>query len=148
MSRKIIMLKYNGRINVPEETQDRDKRVIANLLDLMRLNVIEYHGWHNDHGGEFDNQEDFIDLDESDLEDTVTGKILVEDVTWFQIRLTIDTYGEHFNDDEGQLFLKYVYDALNESDINGVILRPASISNYYEREYNNYLKTVIEIIVK
>ena len=147
------MLKYNGTIVVPEERHDRDKRVIANLLDLLRLNVIEYHGWHNDHGQEFDNQEDFFDLefDENDPDEQESierSKILVEDVTWFEIRLNIDTYGEHFNDDEGQLFLKYVYDALNESDINGVVLRPAHISNCYERDYKGFVKTVIEITVK
>ena len=125
MAKKIILLRYNGRMDVPDEKDNRDTVVVAELVDLLRLNVIDYEGFHNDHGEMFDNQ------------DEDTDSPLFEDETIFEVRLDVAIDFDATYDEAGHNVMKYVADQLD--------FLPAHISNCYDREYENFVKTVIEI---
>ena len=120
------MFKYNGRMDVPDENDNRDATVVEELQDLFLKEELEYHGWHKDHGEDFDNGEDH-------------DEPLFQDETLFEIRLPIDVDIESLYDDEGKKISQYVSAALD--------FRPYHISNCHDREYESFVKTIIEISV-
>ena len=137
MSRKIVELKYLGRMDVPDERDGhRDQTVIEELLDLIDRGEIYSEGWHNDHGFDIDNHDD----DDSTL---------AEDETIFAVRIEIPFEKEdYYHEDLAGELLKYIANTLTETDLNGLTVHRGHISNCHEREDGPYVKTVIEITVK
>jgi hypothetical protein len=129
MDRKLILLRYNGSVHVPDHNdRTRDEMVIAKFLDLLRLNVVDYISCENDHGEPFDNTDDDL------------GELLFNDETIFEVRLQMDIERPGFFHDFSHNILKYVYDSLNNA-------LPFHISNLYSTDYDKYNRTVIEIMV-
>ena len=137
MDRKIVSLKYLGRLDVPDERDGhRDETVIEELLDLIERDKIVCEGWNTDHDFFIDNQAD-------------DDGILAEDETIVEVRMKVDLPEEDFYKDElPELLLSCVKNALLETDLNGIKVHPAHISNCHEREDGPFLKTVIEITIK
>jgi len=136
MSRKIVQLKYLGRMDVPDERDGhRDQTVIEELLDLIERGEILFEGWHQD-DVLFDEDGNIVEIDNADDDDSP----LVEDETIFEVRLQIDIPDDKFyNDDSTANVLTYIAYSLD--------FRPYHISNCYEREYNEFCKTVIELTI-
>jgi hypothetical protein len=129
MSRKLVLLKYNGSVHVPDHNdRTRDETIIAKFLNLLRLNVVDYISCESDHGEPFDNTDDDL------------GEPLYNDETIFEVRLPVDIERDNFYDESGHNLLKYVYDSLNNS-------LPFYISNLYSTDYDKYNRTVVEIMV-
>jgi hypothetical protein len=129
MDRRIILLRYDGIINIPEERDNRDVQVIGTLIDKIRLNVVDYQGFHIDYGTQFDRPEDGHHANVP----------LLRDETFFEVRLTIPEVGDSFFVGDGHNVLKYVADELD--------FRKYHISNLYARE-EEFTKTIIEITVE
>lgn len=128
MDRYIFTLKYNGRLDVPDEKDNRDTAVVEELQDLLLKDEIEYHGWNKDHHDlEFDSGA-------HDLADP-----LFADETVFEIRMPVDVDIQALYTDDGRKALQYISASLD--------FRPYHISSCYDLEYGDFVKTHIEITV-
>ena len=127
MAKKIAVLLYNGRMNLPDEKENGDAVEIAELFDLLRLEVIDFVTYNNDHGVALDKQNEYSESP------------LLNDETIFKIRLDVhlDTYTTY--DNTGRNLMRYIAHRLG--------LCKAHVSNCYQREYENFVQTCIEITI-
>ena len=125
MANYIIELKLDDFIQVPDEKDNRDAVIVADLLQKIKNSEVEVNSRIPDHGEEFDNHDD-------------GQEPLFENETFYEIRLALDT--SDVDIDVPEAVLQYVYDTL--------ALKPSYISNCYDREYEDFTRTVVEITVQ
>jgi len=126
MKNLIVELRVNGKLDVTEDKDTRDLRTVRSLLDKIHLNVAELISYREE-------------SDTKPNEDNDNPRTLFEDETTVYIRLSVEPESETFYSDGGYNLLKYIADAID--------FRPSRISQYHEREDNNFTETIIEITV-
>ena len=128
MDRYIFTLKYSGRMDVPDEKDNRDEAVVEELQDLLLKDEIEYLGWNKDGGLALDTAEEYFD------------DPLLADETLFEIRMPVDVDIHDLQEDvSGRPVLQYISSSLD--------FRPYHVSVCYDMESGDFVKTFIEITV-
>ena len=127
MKNLLVQLRVNGKLDITDDIETRDLRIIRSLLEKIHLNVVDFIEYKD------------ISEDNSANNDRDNKPTLFEDETIVHVVLSVEPENETFFDDDGHNLLKYIGDALD--------FRPSRISNYTERDDNGFTETTIEITV-
>ena len=127
MKNLLVQLRINGKLDISDDSDNRDLSIVRSLLDKIHLNVVDFIYYK--------------DISENNSSDgnRDNNPTLFEDQTIVHVQLIVEPENETFYNDDGHNLLKYIGDALD--------FRPSSISNYTQREDNGFTETTITINV-